>query len=237
VLDGILAISSLGIPLTLGWGLLSVLMHGKNPFYFFERIFIALGLGWGMITLSMFYMSMMKINFSPVAVVLFAFALFLLVLTLVGFKGQAAFSTFQLFHSGQGISPKVKGSNEWRPVAVLLMFLISFTVCFVFFRTLTMARDFWDHWAVWGFKSKIYFIHQMIPFEKFSEFRMVWGNWDYPHHVPLMETWIFLWLGYWNDQWSRMIYPLFYLGLLICLYAFFRRTSTRTISLLGIFFR
>ena len=106
----------------------------------------------------------------------------------------------------------------------------------IFFRTMMIAIDVWDSWAVWGFKAKVYFVDRMIPFDKFSLFKTVWGNWDYPHHVPLMETWVFLCLGYWNDWWARAIFPFFHVGLAVCLYYFFQRYSSRVISLSGAFF-
>ena len=227
IIEYFLFLFSLSIPTFIGKIILAKLTRGRQCFSFWEEIFVSLGLGWGVITLSMFYMSLIRLYFDPATIALFSLLFCLVILFLSGRRPN------DLSRNDAGFK---KGDSPWTPLAWVMMVLAVCAGADIFFRTMMIAIDVWDSWAVWGFKAKVYFVDRMIPFDKFSLLKTVWGNWDYPHHVPLMETWVFLCLGYWNDWWARAIFPFFHVGLAVCLYYFFQRYSSRVISLSGAFF-
>ena len=227
ITDCFLFLISLSIPTLVGKMFLDKVTQGRRHFFFWEGMFISFGLGWGAITLSMFYMSLARLYFDPATIALFSLLFCLVILFLSGRRPH------DLSRNDAGFK---KGDSPWTPLAWVMMVLAVCAGADIFFRTMMIAIDVWDSWAVWGFKAKVYFVDRMIPFDKFSLFKTVWGNWDYPHHVPLMETWVFLCLGYWNDWWARAIFPFFHVGLAVCLYYFFQRYSSRVISLSGAFF-
>ncbi len=210
-------------PMALGWAALTCL-PGHKLFYRGEKLFLSFGLGFGMLTLMMFYFSVLKIDFSPLKIFLSCAVPLVAVLRLKAIRGE-------------GVSPKgtSRTGEAYFPFDIFLVLLIVVSAAMVFLLNYIYFEDVWDHWAVWGFKAKIYFLHQRIPFERFAEFATVWGNWDYPHHVPLMEAWIMLNLGYWNDQLPRVIYPMFLIGLMLCVFYYCRRYIPRTMSLMAAF--
>jgi hypothetical protein len=228
IMDCFLFLTSLSIPTLIGKMFLDKVTQGRRHFFFWEGMFISFGLGWGVITLSMFYMSLIRLYFDPAPIALFSLLFCLVILLLPGSRPN------DLPCNDAGFK---KADRPGTPLALLMMVLAVCAGAGIFFRTMMMiVIDEWDSWAVWGFKAKVYFVDRMIPFDKFSLFKTVWGNWDYPHHVPLMETWVFLCLGYWNDWWARAIFPFFHVGLAVCLYYFFQRYSSRVLSLSGVFF-
>ena len=200
ITDCFLFLISLSIPTLVGKMFLDKVTQGRRHFFFWEGMFISFGLGWGAITLSMFYMSLARLYFDPATIALFSLLFCLVILFLSGRRPN------DLSRNDAGFK---KGDSPWTPLAWVMMVLAVCAGADIFFRTMMIAIDVWDSWAVWGFKAKVYFVDRMIPFDKFSLFKTVWGNWDYPHHVPLMETWVFLCLGYWNDWWARGHLPLF----------------------------
>lgn len=121
------------------------------------------------------------------------------------------------------------------PLENFLRFIIFVVVIFIFFRAFIIERELWDSWAVWAFKGKIYSFHQRIPLEQFPHLSKVWGNWDYPHHVPLMEAWVSLWLGRWHENWIRLVFPLFWIASGAGVYFFLLRYVSRTTALMGLF--
>ena len=158
-MEFILVLSSLAVPLLIGEVLLDTLTHGKNYFYFWEQIFIALGLGWGSITLSMFYMSWIRIHFTLFVVT--AFVSFLAIVIFILSK-----RTNQLESQSKSLVSTIKRPvNGWGFREILLVLIMIFAAAFLFFTTMIIVNDIWDSWAVWGFKAKIYFVHQSIPFE------------------------------------------------------------------------
>ncbi|MBF0531734.1 MAG: glycosyltransferase family 39 protein [Candidatus Omnitrophica bacterium] len=214
------------IPILIGWLSLSPFFL-KRRMFFWEKVFVSYGLGFGILTLVMFYLSLLEIDFSPAVIV----------------GGSLLVPMVILFFRSWLFPAKANGPSEYKPVASMYTWIEGLLVTFIIiaagnmvFRTWTMAAEAWDSWAFWGFKAKIFFVEQKVPFAKFADFRNVWGNWDYPQHVPLMGTWIFTWLNTWNDQCSRIIYPLFHCGLAAGVYAFLRRRISRVLSLAAAFF-
>ncbi len=224
-------IIALGIPLLIGWIILDNLREAKGKFYLPEKLFIAFGLGFGFLTLAMFYFSWAKISFGMLKTIS---VILVLIFALLFFIKNNIQNRARKFNPGIQSAPLNK--NKLQPLFVFFMVLILLNGILVISRTWLVDIDMWDSWAVWAFKAKIYFLEGRIPFEKFDKFSEVWGNWDYPHHVPLMETWILLWLGYWNDQWPRLLFPIFFFGLGICLYYFLKRNTSWQASIIGVFF-
>lgn len=224
--DLLMIMGAIIVPCLIGKIFFTILNRYQDKFYFWERIFIAWGLGTGTLSLAMFYMSLLKINFSPLLCTLFALGL---CLTLLLFRKK------RIPPREKPLEEKCVSPKYWNPPEFALLLLIICALGWLLFQTILVGQDIWDSWAFWAFKAKIYFVHRTIPFDQFPAFSTVWGNWDYPHHVPLMETWILLWVNYWNDQYPRIIFPLYHAGLAICLYGFFRCYVGRFTSLSGVF--
>lgn len=221
--------AALTVPVLIGWMALWPFFRRTKSLFFLEKISIATGLGLGIVTIAMFHLSVLGSKLSTTVVTL------TVLIPVLIFSVCA-----KLWFAGKDNSKKdyasVSANSGYPVLNVALLAAIFCAAALLFFRSFIVAYDLWDSWAFWAFKAKIYFIEQRIPFEKFREFSRVWGNWDYPHHLPLMETWVFLWLKEWNDQWSRIVPVLFHVGLCVLAYAFFRKNLNRTISLLGTFF-
>jgi len=211
------------IPLAIGWLVLKRIRPLKENFYFLEEIFLAFGLGFGLITLVMFYFSLLSIACIPLNISL---------ASLIPF---AILSAVNARKTLQTDSVVLKAKSKYSFWELLLIFMILFNMAMVAFRAYFQTIDIWDRWAVWAFKAKVYFVHQRIPFERFSEFVRVWGNWDYPNHVPLMEAWVALNLGYWNDQLTRLVFPLFFIGISVCVFCLCCRSIPRPWSLMATF--
>lgn len=212
-IDSLMLFLSVAIPTGLGWILLNELFGGKKNFLLCEKIVLGYGLGYGCVTICMFYFSLFRIHFS--LSVLLALLTFLGILA----KIYGRFNSKKEYVVREVMAPAIVHKRISDPLSILLLTFFIVNISLIFFRTVVIEKDIWDSWAFWAFKAKIFFHHRIIPLELFQQFKTVWGNWDYPHHVPLMETWTLLWLGYWNDQLPRMLFPLFYIGIsVICLY-------------------
>ncbi len=203
-------------------GLLALSVWG-DIFYRFhhgERLVYALGLGFGILTLIMFLFSCFHLRFPP-PLIIFVVLIPLVILRKMFFKAVEP----------EKAAPSSPGNLPER----LLWLIIIFVVIFVVFRAFMIERELWDGWAVWNFKGRIYSFHQRIPLEEFPQLSKVWGNWDYPHHVPLMEAWASLCLGRWHENWMRLVFPMFWIASGAGVYFFLLRSVNRMTALMGLF--
>jgi hypothetical protein len=76
----------------------------------------------------------------------------------------------------------------------------------------------WDGLAVWEVKSRIAFLNGGVPpHEFFRDPTRQWCQPSYPLFVPLVEAWVYSWVGACNQAVLRPIFPLFYVAGLIIL--------------------
>ena len=118
---------------------------------------------------------------------------------------------------------------------IFLVFGISFEVVYAFFRALVKPIEAYDAVAIYAIKSKIFYLAGAIPEEFFSRIAAIFPHPDYPLNIPLAQT-----LGYWsmgvlNDQLIKLIFPLFFVGILALLYFAVRRFAGRTYALVFAF--
>jgi hypothetical protein len=100
-----------------------------------------------------------------------------------------------------------------------LFIFLFFNIVIVFMKTMMIETDMWDSWAFWAFKAKLFYFDQCIPFVNLDILKLTVGNWDYPLHLPLLETTAALWIGKWDETLYRIIFPVYFSG--ICVMVFF----------------
>ncbi len=127
---------------------------------------------------------------------------------------------------------KVKG----RDIALILLIVLQ--SLYNFFRALMKPIEAYDAVAIYGLKAKImYLAHGITP----DFFQNIASNFhgahpDYPLLVPLSETWVYTFLGQFNDILVKAIFPMFYLSFLFVFYALLKKvTKNQTISILFTF--
>jgi 4-amino-4-deoxy-L-arabinose transferase-like glycosyltransferase len=210
---------SLIAPYFLGHVLTRLVLKKDNVLYSLEGVFYKWGLGMGAITLYMFLLSLLKIPFN-----FFNLIGPCILLTILQFP---SWKTVRLEQHEKVIS---KGWDKF------IWGFVAFNLLMIFIRTMLAEDNIWDNWAFWAFKARVYFYHHMIPLDKFEQFKTVWGNWDYPQHIPLMQVWVSEWLGYWNDYWLRILYFLYFSGIGCLSYFSLRRLWGNRAGLLAVFF-
>ncbi len=210
MLERFLLAVSLLVPLAVGWRVLDF-FDKKGHLPALERIFLAYGLGFGCVTLTMFYASLAGIGFDAVRAV-FAFGA---IWSAGAYLKGASLKT--ITGSAGNIVSVLQNVNA-APFQFIISIFIFFNIAGLFMRTMLVEFDVWDSWFSWAFKAKIFYHHGIVPLGIYKMFDSVYGNWDYPLHVPLMETWVLLWLGSWNDYLPRILFPIFHAG--ICSIAF-----------------
>jgi len=121
---------------------------------------------------------------------------------------------------------------------VTLFFLIAFQAAYNIFRALMRPIESYDAVAIHGLKAKmIYFAGGLSEnfFGNISSF-FQGAHPDYPLLIPLLENWVYVFLGRFNDILVKSIFPLFYLSFVLVFYAVLKRiTRSRSTALLFTF--
>jgi len=113
----------------------------------------------------------------------------------------------------------------------LFIAVISFEVLYVFFRTFIKPMESYDSMAIYALKSKIFYLHRMIPINFFKNFAYFVPHIEYPLLIPLAETLFYTFLGSLNDLLVKIIFPLYYVALSTISYSISRRFLNRKAAL------
>jgi len=126
------------------------------------------------------------------------------------------------------------GKKADRTIFYVFIFLIFINFLVVLFFALLFPIRFWDAIACWSLKGRAFFIDaSIIPFFKSHNYQF--AHLSYPLYLPLMQTWIYIWMGKINENLIKVIFPLFYLSGLFIFYYLFRQKYRRVIAIIYVF--
>jgi hypothetical protein len=103
-------------------------------------------------------------------------------------------------------------------LAVLFLFAVARAVMYPVWA--------WDAIAIWGFKARVFYLKGAINLCGFEAHNY------YPNLVPLLVSYLYLWLGQVNDYLVKLVFPLWGAALLAMLFGMLKRLGlTRTLAL------
>ncbi|MBI5700089.1 hypothetical protein HZC35_07305 [Candidatus Saganbacteria bacterium] len=190
-----------------------------------EKLAIGYLIGTGLLTLQMFLYSLLGIKFNLWGIIL------PWVVVLVGFVG-APFMGARIRAVGTPLVGVRNLRTGTSPVPTfLLTAAIGLKVLYVFYEALVKPVVGWD--ALWNFslRAKIFYFLGGIPLDRAHPYFLGGGMKQYPLHLPLLETFTYILQGGWNDALMKVIFPLYFLSMLIVFYYALRREQSRLTSL------
>lgn len=103
-----------------------------------------------------------------------------------------------------------RDANEWEKMVSLLLLLPLVALALRSFREPLQ----WDGMFVWEIKARLAFLHGgAVPLSYYSDASMhVWSHPGYPLYLPMVELWVYLWLGELHQFWIKALFPFFYLA-------------------------
>ena len=206
-----------------GWNILYIISFKKTGLYFWEKAFISYGLGVGFITLEMLLFYFLKMKFS-VGLIIAPWLFLFLVNLMLYFKNGGKKSALSLPNAGGNFK-----------LNIFLSCGIAIETIYAFFRALVKPMEAYDAVAIYAIKAKALYLAGSIPGNFFTGTINLFAHPDYPLNIPLGETFIYLFLGSLNDQLVKIIFPLYFTGILGLLYFGIRRFAARTYALVFTF--
>jgi|UniRef100_A0A7V6A2I5 hypothetical protein len=133
-----------------------------------------------------------------------------------GFKAQT-------FLRPQTPSPTPYGVWDWVFISLLAIFFLLATA-----RAVMYPVWAWDAIAIWGFKAKVFYLQGAINLCGFEAHNY------YPNLVPLLVSYLYLWLGQVNDHLVKLVFPLWGAALLAMLFGMLKRLGLTRTQALGV---
>lgn len=210
------------LPLIFGWFILNIILPKKFFLGLLEKLALSYMVGVGLLSLLMFILSLSHITFTFLNI---ALSLMIIILFCLLFKtGNGEFTT----HLSKNHSDPLSFSNK------ILISAIIFICIYVFFRSLITPLEAFDSWAIYGFKAKVFYLARTVPLGFFTDLTKSYAHFDYPLFLPLIECWFYICLGSWNDQLVKVIFPLFFLSLVVIFYYSVKSFSGKRIALFSV---
>ncbi|MBN1527204.1 MAG: glycosyltransferase family 39 protein [Candidatus Omnitrophica bacterium] len=220
-------IASIAIITVIGWAVLSIILSRRGGFSLAEELAVSYGLGLGFITLEMLCFYFLKLPFK--AAYILSPWLVVIAMALPAAKNRLD-SVLAAPKSAKRDSKKPGG------LAVFLLAAICAETFYAFFRALIKPLESYDAIAIYAIKAKILYFARAFPADFFTSTIQLFPHPDYPLNIPLAETFFYNMMGAWNDQLVKLIFPLYFVALIVMCYSSIRRFASRTHALLFTFF-
>lgn len=192
----------------LGYNLIALIMR-RDKYNFMERLALSFGLGAIALTLFILLLSLLNIplQFNTVIIML---SIIVLILTLWNIKNRNIMFGF----CGRC---KFQVDRKYILITVFLLVIVLFQIFYVFSEAITYPIHTCDSLSNWSLKGKNFFLEKSVEFSSIKRYN------SYPLLIPLMETWVYMNLGKVDDILVKIIFPLFYLSLIIFFYYALKR--------------
>ncbi len=234
----------------IGYPLIYYLLLRKSPHHLYRGIsgriyifFVSFYSGILLMAIYLMVLSIAGIAFSFLAVVVFASVFFVFSVYLIvkqeGTNRRSASTNKDVFQETDSLenSSRIRLFSNRKfinAVYAFIIFLISVNFIVVVFFTFLFPIRFWDAISCWSLKGRAFFIDSSI-FPFFTEHSYGFAHLSYPLYIPLLQTWIYLWIGVIDETLVKVIFPIFYLSLVFLFYHTFRQKFNKIFSIIIVF--
>jgi 4-amino-4-deoxy-L-arabinose transferase-like glycosyltransferase len=116
-------------------------------------------------------------------------------------------------------------------LGIIFALLIFFNIFHVLIDALAMPFVSWDSWCNYGHKAKIFYHTKKIDPTLFTTSHISFPHPDYPPAVPLIEAYIYLFLGTIHEPLAKLWLSFYYPLLILVFYVVLRRCYSSNLAL------
>jgi hypothetical protein len=221
------------LPTLLGFLILAMVFRDEQGTGLLERISLAFPLGAGVLTMQMFVLGLFRVPLT-LGHIGIPLVVEIALLSFWTIKKKVAFSP----RCEWGLRDDITSSKNplMKKVAlVLLIVWIGAKLLSVFVKTDLMPIYAWDSWANWSTGAKLFYFTKGLlldaPPEDFFSGGAVLRITSYPLHNPLMQVWMSLWTGAFDEVLVKFWSPVYLLAMTVSLYLIASRELGRLAAL------
>ncbi|MEW5979537.1 MAG: hypothetical protein AB1898_27385 [Acidobacteriota bacterium] len=182
-----------------------------------ERLALAYGLGLGLLTWQMLFLHFLGLPFG-----LYSILVPLLVGATAVLLGTSLWPRPQHFSSA---TVKAGPSESLSQVERLLCAGIVLELATVFPKTLLLPMESYDAVTIWALKAKAFYLFRSIPTDFLLDHEYVTSHADYPLLIPFAESYVYFFVGQFNDFLAKWLFPVSLTVLVAAFYALLRRVG------------
>ena len=224
---------ALFLPALLGFFILALMFRDEQGTGLLERISLAFPLGAGVLTMQMFVLGLFRVPLT-LGYIGIPLAVEIVLLTFWAIKKKIVFPP----RGEWGLRDDITSSKNplMKKVALLLLLIwIGAKLLSVFVKTGLLPIYAWDSWANWSSGAKLFYFTQGllldVPPEDFFSRGAVLRIISYPLHNPLMQVWMSLWTGAFDEVLVKFWSPVYLLAMTVSLYLIASRELGRLAAL------
>ncbi len=225
------------IPTLLGFLSISILLRRDSESGIVERVCMAYPLGVGLVTMQMFVSGVFRVPLT------FEYSVFpviieIAVLSLWIWKKRIPLISLNKNLAGGYATDKSNANYSLLRTIVcsILAVWIIAKMGSVFVETYLRPIFAWDAWANWSARAKVFYYSESLlldaPHEEFFGKGVVLSILTYPLNSIMMQVWMSLWTGEFDEVLVKMWSPFYLLSITVYLYIFTSRKINRLFSLL-----
>ena len=193
---------------------------------------LSFGTGSGIVSLGMFYLAYWGIPLSQTNILIgTTFLLGGLMILRSVLARRPHRSSVSRFGSSPGVET-IPSGRSLSPLEWISLAAIGLSVVLVLVDALSQPLLAFDARAIWAFKAKVLYFEQGIYNEAFLQADRLHAKTRYPQLVPLAETFIASVSGGFNETAIKLLFPCFYVSLILLVVAELSRAFDRPYSLL-----
>lgn len=215
IVDWLSVVSGILLPVAMGYMILITVLK-EDTMELSMKLSLSYGLGFGLLSQLMLVLGTSRVLFSLpiIAIILFVTTV---IFYLLYRKQNKKMPVVHL----RSINKK----NDWLSLVFIIYILLHM---YLIFCTAVMHPIItWDALATISFKGKIFYYDRTISLLEHLPHAA------YPLFVPLIQTWIALTMGYWNDNLVKIIFPVATVSFLTICYHFLLSYLNRRNALMG----
>ncbi len=229
-----MTVISLFLPTLLGFLVLAVLLRNEHDTGLIERLCFSYPLGTGLLTMQMFILGLLRVQLILVNTSLPIFVEIVFLSVLIVIQKITIVPKLSSGLRDELLSPNIP---RVRKVAVVLLLLWAGAKLFsVFVETGLRPIFAWDAWANWSVGAKLFYATKSLlldsPPQDFFASGAVLRITAYPLHNPMMQMWISLWHGGFDEVLVKFWNPVYLLCLAGCLYLIARKELNTIIAMM-----
>jgi hypothetical protein len=224
---------ALAIPALLGFLIVSLLLHKDVTSGLSERLSLAYPLGMGLVTVHMFLLAILHVPLqrwyvaAPILMEIAGLSCWMRKRKIV----LAKTPSFGLINEIFG------ADNRWmeKTSLIILTALVVVKITSIFLETYLRPIFAWDSFANWSAGAKAFFhSHGLLldasPEDFFGK-GLLDRNANYPPHNPLLQVWMGLWIGHFDEVLVKFWSPVYLLSMSVYLYVIMARETSRLAAL------
>ncbi|MCI0620578.1 MAG: hypothetical protein L0387_02725 [Acidobacteria bacterium] len=230
---GIRVLAALVLVLAAGYLTLRALAGERPSLQSLELWSLAFGGGTGVLSLGMFYLAYCGILLSSLNVLIFAAGLLavLAILQVLKFRSRRMRQVSRpvLQFTRKAAQP----NHPFSPVEWVTLAVVGFCFLIVFADACSQPLLSFDARAIWAFKAKVLYFEQGIYNEAFLDAERLHAKTRYPQLIPLAETFIARVSGSFNERAFKLLFPCYFVSLVLLVGWELRREFSRRHALLA----